>query len=847
MKRADEQTLLVGPGRGIVTTLPDGTERIIFTAYDFTYSDDKSCAIYSDDGGKTWTRGADVAAWSSESVVTEADGKLYLFTRHGRAYYVSDNYGESWGPQRSTGLSYNDNCQLTAITYSEKIDGKTAILFAAPSSTSSRSNGKIFVGLVQEDGSLEWEYEFAVNSGNYAYSCMDELENGDIALLYESAGSAITYTTFTMKEILGLEKNIVLDQDDVYVEEREATEAAAITQKPNEKIATVTSEYVIEESTTLLYDHVSNANSSLASFSTTANVANSLEKAELVLTNVSGDVYKVYNPFSGKYAYKASSGTNGAQINLADSADSAANQLVFAPTTAEDGSVTFRICRASDNQRYTIFYNTNMDFNTNGGYNAAWQGPGASGSYELVLLEKQDTVSETDVIPGYARANEITSGETYIITYIWENTNNANDPVNGSVFVLDPTQNGTGGQTKLLGETVSVAKNVVTITGIAPGTTTAVVGEVVYNITVLDPTLSPSYAGADLPTEGMKLTAGTLEPTEGSLEALFDGDPDTFYHSNWSGARPADKDFWITIELPEVTGISGMRYLPRQSSANGRILKYEISYSLDGTEWTVAASGSWTDDMEWKLARFDENAEAKYVKIFAVDSKADNSGRHMTAAELRVLEAREVVEPDVPAKDDVSDVYPDVDHDAWYEPGVQYVYDKGIMSGSNGLFNPTGNITRAQVVATLYKLEGSPEVTDFKAVDELVDVAAGEWYTNAVCWAYNTGVTTGNQTTKMFNMSTPVTRQQLASFFYSYAELKELDTETRGDISGMAGADQVADYALDTMKWAVGTGLITGSKTTVNGVEIVDLKPTGTATRAQVAAMIQRFCESNDL
>ena len=347
VKRADEQTLLVGPGRGIVTTLPDGTERIIFTAYDFTYSDDKSCAIYSDDGGKTWTRGADVAAWSSESVVTEADGKLYLFTRHGRAYYVSDNYGESWGPQRSTGLSYNDNCQLTAITYSEKIDGKTAILFAAPSSTSSRSNGKIFVGLVQEDGSLEWEYEFAVNSGNYAYSCMDELENGDIALLYESAGSAITYTTFTMKEILGLEKNIVLDQDDVYVEEREATEAAAITQKPNEKIATVTSEYVIEESTTLLYDHVSNANSSLASFSTTANVANSLEKAELVLTNVNGNIYKAYNPFSGKYATKVST----APISMADNADSAANQLVFAPTTAEDGSVTYRICRASDNAR----------------------------------------------------------------------------------------------------------------------------------------------------------------------------------------------------------------------------------------------------------------------------------------------------------------------------------------------------------------------------------------------------------------------------------------------------------------------------------------------------------------
>ena len=229
---------------------------------------------------------------------------------------------------------------------------------------------------------------------------------------------------------------------------------------------------------------------------------------------------------------------------------------------------------------------------------------------------------------------------------------------------------------------------------------------------------------------------------------------------------------------------------------------------------------------------------------------ANQTERMLTHSETdRVYAAMSAIAEEYAAAltEEVCEVFPDVEHGTWYEAGVQYVYDKGIMSGSNGLFNPTGNITRAQVVATLYKLEGSPEVTDFKAVDELVDVAAGEWYTNAVCWAYNTGVTTGNQTTKMFNMSNPVTRQQLASFFYNYAEYKGLDVTTRGDYSDMVGADQVADYAADTMKWAVGTGLITGSKTTVNGVEVADLKPTGTATRGQVAAMIQRFCTANDL
>ena len=199
VKKASEQTLLIGPGRGMVTS--EG--RIVFTAYEFTYSDKNSCCIYSDDGGKTWTRGASVAGWSSEAVVTEADGKLYMFTRHGNAYYVSEDWAETWGQQLSTGLSYNSNCQLTAITYSEKIDGKTAILFAGPSDTGSRSAGKIFVGLVQEDGSFDWKYEYSVNGAGeaYAYSCLAELNDGTVGLLYEYQGAGITYENLSIKDI----------------------------------------------------------------------------------------------------------------------------------------------------------------------------------------------------------------------------------------------------------------------------------------------------------------------------------------------------------------------------------------------------------------------------------------------------------------------------------------------------------------------------------------------------------------------------------------------------------------------------------------------------------------------
>ena len=154
-------------------------------------------------------------------------------------------------------------------------------------------------------------------------------------------------------------------------------------------------------------------------------------------------------------------------------------------------------------------------------------------------------------------------------------------------------------------------------------------------------------------------------------------------------------------------------------------------------------------------------------------------------------------------------------------------------------------VTRAQVVTTLYRMEGSPEVTDYTACEIFPDVKEGKWYTDAICWAYNTGVATGNTSTMNFQTNDPVTRQQLAAFFYRYAELKGMDMSVEGDISGMLNADQVRDYAKEAVKWAVGCGLISGSEQTdANGQMIYDLAPLATASRAQLAAILQRFCEN---
>ena len=368
--------------------------------------------------------------------------------------------------------------------------------------------------------------------------------------------------------------------------------------------------------------------------------------------------------------------------------------------------------------------------------------------------------------------------------------------------------------------------------------------EAMFTLKAEDPTKRPDYAGNDLPTEGMKLSAGTLETTEGSLEALFDGDADSFYHSNWSGTRPTDADFWIVIELPEVTEISGMRYLPRQSSPNGRILGYEISYSLDGKEWTEAVSGTWADDNTWKIANFEENVEAKYVKLFATDSKADNSGRHMTAAELRVIFAEEMIEEPDEAKS-VCEVFVDVKHGAWYEESVQYVYDEGIIIGDGNVFAPENATTRAMVAVILYRLAGSPEVTeaDYAEYNKFKDLPKEHlWYSDAVAWALKEGVSTGDDANMKYNPMLEVTREQLALFLWRYAKYTDKDTSVDATYEELFGGTYVNDWAKEGFAWAVANGVIKGAELTDDaGNTHYDLNPQGGATRAQFARVLHRY------
>ena len=132
---------------------------------------------------------------------------------------------------------------------------------------------------------------------------------------------------------------------------------------------------------------------------------------------------------------------------------------------------------------------------------------------------------------------------------------------------------------------------------------------------------------------------------------------------------------------------------------------------------------------------------------------------------------------------------------------------------------------------TIYGLAGSPEVT---AENPFTDVPADTWYTDAVIWASENGITAGTSETT-FSPTNSLTREQLATFFYRFADFENPDPiEITGDLTGFTDAGQVASYATDAMKWAIGEGLISGTTETT-------LSPKATATRAQVATILMRY------
>ena len=208
---------LVSPGRGFYDA---NTGAIIYGAYD---SNAQASLIFSLDGGETWKRTANVNGTSSENEIVQLeDGTLRMFLRHYDSdytiKYVDATWNGStytWGSIQNTYVAAHNNTNVSAISYSKYSDGKQVILVSCPGATSgawSRTNGKIFTFLVDpETNAMTKAKEYVVTSGDFSYSCMTELEDGTIGMLYEKGDAGnITYAEFSAETVTGL----TFDADD---------------------------------------------------------------------------------------------------------------------------------------------------------------------------------------------------------------------------------------------------------------------------------------------------------------------------------------------------------------------------------------------------------------------------------------------------------------------------------------------------------------------------------------------------------------------------------------------------------------------------------------------------------
>ena len=260
-------------------------------------------------------------------------------------------------------------------------------------------------------------------------------------------------------------------------------------------------------------------------------------------------------------------------------------------------------------------------------------------------------------------------------------------------------------------------------------------------------------------------------------------------------------------------------------SALANIVKANKTKAAAGDTVTLTAAGEGTltvTDANGKTVALTDLGSGKYT--FKMPSAKVSVGFKTTADQ-----------PCDGGKDCPSAPFTDVDTAKWYHLSVDYVLTHKMMNGVSGrAFAPNANLTRGMLVQILYNLEGKPKGT----AANFSDVQADAWYAEAVGWAASNKVVTG-YADGTFRPNAAVTREQAAAILYRYAKSKGIDVSVGENTNILSYVDvqQASEYAIPALQWAVGAGVLNGK----NGSR---LAPTGTATRAEIAAIMQRWCEN---
>lgn len=223
-------------------------------------------------------------------------------------------------------------------------------------------------------------------------------------------------------------------------------------------------------------------------------------------------------------------------------------------------------------------------------------------------------------------------------------------------------------------------------------------------------------------------------------------------------------------------------------------------------------------------------------------SGGNSSSGSRPGSSIKPAESTEKKDTDKPKEDDrdttpddsdrkpsASPSYRDVPATEWFASAVQYVTANGMMAGNNGSFAPNDRLTRGMMAQILYNIEGGTG----GAPAAFPDVASSDWFANAVGWAASKSFM-GGYSNGRFGPNDPITREQLAAILYRYAQEKGYLSAQPADLSAFVDGASTSDWAVEAVRWAVGSGLLSGK----SGGR---LDPAGQATRAEVAQILMNF------
>ena len=310
-----------------------------------------------------------------------------------------------------------------------------------------------------------------------------------------------------------------------------------------------------------------------------------------------------------------------------------------------------------------------------------------------------------------------------------------------------------------------------------------------------------------LPNQGYNHFVGWTDGTntyKGGSTVTIQGN--TTFTAQWSYIPPANPNYKITIGAMENGTVTAN---PTAAKAGATVTLTPVpdeGYALS----TLTVTDRFGD-----AVRVTENSDGTYTFTMP-------NGQVTVTATFVQVEEPAPTEPFV-----------DVNEGDWFYDAVVYAYQNELMDGVGGnRFAPNSETTRAQLVTILYRLEGEPAVSGDLP---FTDVEAGIWYTDAILWAAQNNIVNGVSDTE-FAPGDDLTRQQLVTILYRYAETKGYDVSASADLAGYPDAGQVQTYAQPAMAWAVAENII-------RGMEDGTLKPAGNASRAQIATILMRFCE----